>query len=130
MDAPTVFAIVLRQRIADIALSGLCLSFLRVEAPFTPCSSSPVMNESGVERSVASRVEHSAESATDIIIIMYIVDASMSYRNSAIIVSLALTLSPIFTFMSASRGRYMSILEPNLIIPHCSPLTPFVPGSA
>ena len=42
------------------------------------------------------------------------------FLNSAITVSHALTSSPTLTFISLSRGRYISILEPNLMIPHWS----------
>ncbi len=36
--------------------------------------------------------------------------------------------SPIFTLILASRGRNISILEPNLIIPHCSPRVSLAPS--
>ena len=72
MDAPTVLAIVLTQRIAEIGLSGLCLRRLSLLAPLTPCSSRPVTYEMGVERSVASKVEHKADNAMETSIIIYI----------------------------------------------------------
>ena len=70
MDAPTVFAMVLRHNIADIALSGCCLRLLRRAAPFTPCSSRPVIYDKGVESNVASSIEHSAESTIEASIII------------------------------------------------------------
>jgi hypothetical protein len=65
-----VLAIVLRQRIAEIGLSEFCLSFLRLLAPFTPLSSRPVTYESGVERRVASNIEHKADNAMETAIII------------------------------------------------------------
>ena len=72
MDAPTVLAIVFRQSMAEIGRSGFCFSLLSLEEPFTPCSSSPVIYDKGVERSVASSVEQSPEITIDNTIITYI----------------------------------------------------------
>ena len=52
IDAPTVFAIVLRQSIAEIGRSVFCLSFFNLAAPLTPCSSRPVMNDKGANSAV------------------------------------------------------------------------------
>jgi hypothetical protein len=71
IDAPTVFAMVFRHRIAEIGLSEFCLSLFSLAAPLTPCSSSPVMYDKGVERRVASRVEHNADSKIEISIMKY-----------------------------------------------------------
>ena len=70
MDAPTVFAIVLRQRMAEIGLSGFCFSLLSLCAPFTPWSSRPVIYDNGVESKVASSIEHKADNAIETIMMI------------------------------------------------------------
>ena len=70
IDAPTVFAIVFRHKIADIGLSGFCLSLFRRAAPLIPCSSRPVTKDNGVESNVASSIEHKADNAMETIIII------------------------------------------------------------
>ena len=75
--APTVLAMVFTQRMADIGRSVFCFNDFNRLAPFTPWSSSPVIYESGVESNVASRTEHSAETAIEAIIHKYIACSSM-----------------------------------------------------
>ncbi len=48
--------------------------------------------------------------------------------SSAITVSQALVWSPTLTLMSASSGRNMSILDPNLMMPHCFPRSTLSPS--
>ena len=50
------------------------------------------------------------------------------YFSSATTVSAALISCPNFTLMSASSGRKMSKREPNLMIPHCTPLSSSEPS--
>ena len=50
------------------------------------------------------------------------------YFSSATTVSAALISCPNFTLMSASNGRKMSKREPNLMIPHCTPLSSSEPS--
>lgn len=58
-----------------------------------------------------------------------IIKASISvYLSSAMMVSAAFISSPRLTLTSASRGRKISNLEPNLIIPHCLPLSSCEPS--
>jgi hypothetical protein len=61
---------VLRHRIAEIGLSGFCLSFLSLAAPLAPCSSNPVTKDKGVDKRVASSIEHRADNAMETTIII------------------------------------------------------------
>ena len=55
---------------------------------------------------------------------------SIDYSGrTASTVSTAFTLSPSFTWISASRGRNRSMREPNLMTPHWSPRFSMLPGS-
>ena len=78
IEAPTVFAIVLRHKIAEIGLSVFCLSLLSLSAPLIPWSSSPVIKDRGVESRVASSIEHNAERAMERSIIIYISCSAIS----------------------------------------------------
>lgn len=64
-DAPTVLAMVLTTRMAEIGRSMFVLYCLRRSQPLAPCVSRVVMYDMGVERSVASSTEHSAEMMSD-----------------------------------------------------------------
>lgn len=60
-EAPTVFAMVLTTRMADIGRSMLVLNFFKRCHPGAFCVSSVDMYDIGVDKSVASRSEHIAE---------------------------------------------------------------------